>query len=80
MTVQQRNFWLAVRDCLCIMHGMGSQDAGHLIQQFTDLLPRDDYTIYQHEPFWVACSLRNTDLDIRQWLHHYLIVLKANGR
>ena len=78
MTTKQQNYWHIVRDCLVIMHEMSNQDAAYVIQQFTDLVPEPSKNvIYEQEPFWMACSLRQSDLDIREWLPQYIMILAA---
>jgi len=78
LTTRQRNFWLTVRDCLIIIHGRDFTRAVNLVSDFSHLF--NSRLIYEQEPFWVACAMTHEDLDIREWLPRYLVILAIHDR
>lgn len=78
MKIPQSTFWLIVRDCLCCIHGMGTNEAADTIQNFMAINNRSP-VVYESEPFWVACALRDTDLNVREWLPTLVQIYDQHG-
>lgn len=79
MTTYQRKFWLCVSDCIVQLHGVSGTAAKQIVKQFSETIVNSgDEAVYEEEPFWVACSLMNSDLDIRVHLQDYIFILELN--
>lgn len=77
-------FWRAVGRCLVEFHDFGERDARRKTKEFRQTLeqdtgPTNGDLIFHEEPFYVACSLVRTELELKPYRERYEAILKKCG-
>lgn len=76
VVIDKRKYWMLVRDMLCVIHGMGSNDASRLVES---IAPNSNDSVYDNEPFFLACALRGDDLNVRSHGKLILQIYEQHG-
>ena len=74
--MKPEKFWLIVRDCMCVVHGMYPSEANGRVCDLCERL-RLNSVVYDRTPFEVACSLAGSDADVRDHVANLVMIYAA---
>lgn len=68
-TIDKEKYWMIVFEFLCNVHNI---DFNESIKRVRSLAEISDDSVFEHEPFFVACALAESDADVK--LYNKLIM------
>jgi hypothetical protein len=76
VVIDNSKYWTVVRDLICAIYGMGTNDASRLVASLAEI---SNDSVYENEPFFLACALRGDDANIRSYSRLILQIYEQHG-